>query len=259
MTVRKSKKVARQQEDEHTRKALMGDFFPEDVHSYRVDRHTFTIYVGGDPSSQSDDNDEPGVDYKMADRFENNLGILSAIDPVRPILVKLASDGGNWEEGMQMFGAILTCQNPVTILAAKSARSMTSLILLAADKSLIRPPAQYMFHMGKWSYSGTEQEANTANVQRQRDNERMFLIYIARLKSQGAFKDWEESQIRAMLKDKIKGQIDVWLPADEAKRWGFCDDVFEGNWDTLRAKVKNTERRKLMMATLRKKIKKPIF
>jgi len=259
MGTSRSKKLARHEQDEYTRKALLGDHIPEDNHDYRVNRLTFTIYVGGDPDSKDDDGDDPGVDHKMADRFEINLGMLSAIDTTRPILATMAGDGGHWDEGMQMFGAILTCPNPVTVFAVKGAWSMASIIPLAADRFVIRPPAQYMFHMGSWGFYGTEQEAETANTQRKRVNERMFMIYIARLKSQGMHKDWDEKQIREMLDEKIKKHVDVWLSADEAKQWGFADDVFDGNWDALRATKQNVERRKLMMTTLRKKIKLPIF
>ena len=85
------------------------------------------------------------------------------------------------------------------------------------------------------------------------------MIYMDGEKSKGMKKDWDEKQIREMLDEKIKKHVDVWLSADEAKQWGFADDVFDGNWDALRATKQNVERRKLMMTTLRKKIKLPIF
>jgi hypothetical protein len=79
-----------------TIKGLMVDDFPEHLHSYRIDRPTFTLYLGGDPShSEGHDSGsglcEPGVEYMMADRFELNLHTLSAIDSKRPILVQMSS------------------------------------------------------------------------------------------------------------------------------------------------------------------------
>src|SRR6478736_2483330 len=98
-------------------KSLTGDFVLEDVHLYRVNRHTFTVYVGGDPEAQPGaEGDEPGVEYLMADRIEINLSILSAFDSARPILFHSSTCGGDWYSGMQMFSAILTCPNPVTLL-----------------------------------------------------------------------------------------------------------------------------------------------
>src|SRR3989338_10365767 len=75
---------------------------PEEFHSYRVSRGTFTIYVGGEPHQEKAANEldlgEQGVEYRMADRFEMNLDMLSGIDENRPILVKVATCGGFWEE-----------------------------------------------------------------------------------------------------------------------------------------------------------------
>src|ERR1700754_4529371 len=105
------KKVAAQA-DAKARKALMETFALDGLHNHRVNIHTFTIYVGGDPAWDGLESDgEPGVEYRMADRFDINLGLLTSLNPKRPILVQVASCGGNWDEGMQMYGAILTCPN----------------------------------------------------------------------------------------------------------------------------------------------------
>lgn len=237
-------------------RALMGAFIPEDVHLYRINRPTFTIYVGGDVNSllALEELPEPGVEYNMADRFELNLGILSGINPRRPILVQMASCGGNWEEGMQMFGAILTCPNPVTVLATKWARSMTSIIPLAADRFVLRPPAKYMYHQGTYGFSGLEQEADTDDLERRKIMETMLHIYMARLHEQGMFIGRSEEKIRAVLEQGIREKIDVWFTADEAKRWGFVDDVFLGDFNTLRAKKRNEARRACMLEVLRRPI-----
>lgn len=241
-----------------TRRNLMGDFFLEDIHDYRIDRYTFTIYVGGETTFIDADNPEslePGVEHNMADRFELNLGTLSGIDPNRPILINMASCGGHWEEGMQMMGAILVCPNPVTILASKWARSMTSIITLGADRFVLRPPGQYMFHHGSYQFSGLAQEAETDMIELLKVREMMLRIYIARLRERGKFKKWSEDRIYAMLVESMEKKIDVWLDADEAKLWGFIDDVFDGDWDTLRASARNEKRRKKMFEVLRRPIK----
>ncbi|MDP3645584.1 MAG: ATP-dependent Clp protease proteolytic subunit [bacterium] len=251
----KSKKTARHEQDEQIKKAMLGEHYPEDMHVYRLDRHNFTIYIGGDPQAETEAGEEPGVEHKMADRFAINLGILKGIDPERPVLIELSSCGGNWTHGIKMFGHILAYPAPVTVLGTFDTRSMTSIIPLAADRFLIQPPAQYMYHCGSYGFLGLEQEANTDDIERRKMIETMFRIYVARLKSQGAYKGWEEQSIRDMLEERMRKEIDVWLTADEAKRWGFADDVFEGNWKTLRATKINIERRKLMAAVLRKKVK----
>jgi ATP-dependent protease ClpP protease subunit len=113
--------------------------------------------VGSDPLSSisaEEGGGESGVEHNMADRFEMNLNFLSSIDDTRPILVVMSSCGGDWDAGMQMFGSLLMCPNPVTILGTKWCRSMTSLIPLAADKFVMRPPTKYMIHRGTYGFEG---------------------------------------------------------------------------------------------------------
>lgn len=221
-------------------------------HDYRVDQRTFIVYVGGDPSANGPN--EPGVEYRMADRFDLNLEYLSSIDSERPILIHMSSCGGDCDEGMQMFGAILACPNPVTVLAIKTARSMTSIIPLAADRFVIRPPAQYMFHHGTYDFTGLDQEAEAADVERRKSNELMYRIYITRLKEQGRFKELSEESIRQTLRHEVQRNIDVWLSAYDAKRWGFVDSVYEGNYNTLRASGVNRARRENLLSVLRQPI-----
>jgi len=256
MSASRSKKAARHEGAQSG--GSLGDFFLEDIHLYRVDRHNFIIYVGGDPvhdGNREFEDGEPGVDYSMADRFAANLTALTNIDSKRPILVELSSCGGDWEEGMKMFGAILHCPNPVTVIATKWARSMSSIIPLAADKFIIRPPAKYMIHHGYTAFEGTEQEAYTYFEEGLRALEHMMRIYTARLKSQGAHRHKSEKTIRALLDEKVRRKIDVWFTADEAKQWGFADEVQEVSTDIRRAMKVNVQRRKLMEAVLRKKPK----
>lgn len=236
-------------------KLLTGDFVLEDVHLYRVNRHTFEIYVGGDPHHAADsDFSEPGVEYAMADRFEMNLSILSGLDPRRPILVHLASCGGDWYAGMQMFGAILTCPNPVTVLATRWARSMTSLIPLAADRFAMRPPARYMIHDGSAAMAGTVKEFLTDADELRKSSEVMLRIYVARLKERGIHRGKTDEELSALLRKAMDQKTDVWFSADEAKRWGFADMVFAGDHDALRVAMPNHARRKDMLAVLRRPV-----
>lgn len=236
-------------------KSLMGDFVLEDVHLYRINRQTFTIYVGGDPlHTANEDHEEPGVEYLMADRFEMNLSILSGIDSNRPILVHLASCGGDWYAGMQMFAAILMCPNPVTVLATRWARSMTSIIPLAADRFVMRPPARYMIHDGHSVLSGTTKEVLTDAEETRKSSEVMLRLYVARLKERGPHKQKSDEDLTTVLRDMMDRKSDVWFTADEAKRWGFADHVFDGNWSNLLATSTNQARRKRMLSVLRKPV-----
>lgn len=232
-----------------------GDHFLESIHSYRVDREQFIIYIGGDPEAEAaEDGGESGVEYRMADRFERNLTTLSGIDPKRPILIVMASCGGDWEEGMQMGAAILTSPNPVTVLAVKWPRSMTSLIPLAADRFLIRPPARYMIHRGTYGFTGLDHQAETDDTERRISRELMLLIYSTRLKEQGIHSERSEEEIRNIVNKEMLEKIDVWKSADQAVREGYADGVYTGDVKNLRATKVNRARRDRMMDTLRTEI-----
>lgn len=235
------------------KKALLGDYAPEDLHDYRIDRHTFTIFLGGEETRLDGDNPtsiEPGVEHNMADRFERNLHMLSGMDPNRPICIKQASVGGDWCAGMQMFSAILSCPNPTTVIAMRNARSMTSLIPLAADKFLLRPPAQYMFHHGTYAFSGLTQEALTDLLELLKQREMMLRIYTARLKGRGTFKNTEEKEIRKMLETMMEKRTDVWLSPVEARMWGLADGIISGPITRAHLATKRNEQRRKEMSKI---------
>lgn len=237
------------------RKALMGDFALDNWQNHRVDREAFIIYVGGDPHDEGDNSEtrgvEPGVTHHMADRLEMSLTMLSHIDAKRPILIILSTCGGNWEEGMQMASAMLVCPNPITVLGLKHCRSMSSIIPLAADKFVMRPPTDYMFHYGSMAFHGLAgEEAWTVFEELTKCNDMMLRWYTARLKEQGKFAKNRPQFIRNMLEDKMRRKVDVFLSTDEAVEWGFADGVCLGPVE--RAAKKNAKRRHLMMTVLRK-------
>ena len=234
------------------RKRLMGDYALDNWHTHRVDRENFIIYVGSDPRHDANHHEgEMGVEHAMADRFEMNLNILTHIDAKRPILVQMGTCGGDWYAGMQMFSAILTATNPITVLGTRHNRSMSSIIPLAADRFVMRPPAQYMFHYGTDAYEGHAGEPLwTWFEEAKKFNDMMLRIYVARLKDQGKHKHWHPAKIRHMLEDSLRRRSDVFLSTDEAVQWGFADGVALGPVD--RAAKRHTERRRTMMAVLRK-------
>jgi ATP-dependent protease ClpP protease subunit len=233
------------------RQRLMGDYALDNWHQHRVDRENFIIYVGSDPRQEQNAADEAGVEHHMADRLELNLNILHHLDPKRPVLVQLGTCGGDWDAGMQMFGALLTASNPITVLGVRHNRSMSSIIPLAADKFVMRPPTPFMYHYGHDAYEGLAGEPMwTWFEEAKKYDDLMLRIYVARLKEQGKFRHWHPAKIRHMLEDNLRRRVDHFLSTDEAVEWGFADGVALGPVE--RAIKKNTPRRSAMMAALRK-------
>jgi len=197
----------------------------------RIDADAFTIYVGSDEREDhiAEVGVEHGVTFAMADRFEQNMCFLAKLDPTKPITIYLGSEGGNWEDGMQMFGALLNSPNPTTIIGLKHCRSMTSIIPLAADKFVMRPPTEYMIHYGYWGFEGTAKgEAESAYASLQRSNKMMERIYTARLRSQGRFANSSEEEIAKFLRDNFDSKVDAYFSTTEAAALGFSDGIVRG-------------------------------
>lgn len=224
-----------------------------DLHDRSLDKHTFTVYVSGDHAAKVDeDNNEPGVEFRMADRFERNIAFLSSVSRTRPITAIFASNGGYWEEGMQMFGAILACPNPITVIGTKHCRSMTSIIPLAADRFLLRPPTGYMIHRGSVGICGNSAEVDTAYIEQRKADEIMLRVYAARLRESQP--RMSEQRIKDNLYRKFERHVDVWYDTHEAIEAGFCDGVFTGQRDAACKRV-NRGRRERMLEAITRPIK----
>lgn len=207
------------------------------VHEYDFDPIGFQIYLVGSesPSADTMEMGEPGVEFRMASRFIKNLDILTNIDPAKPILVTLKSCGGDVHEGMAIYDAIMAAPNPVTMVSYTHARSMTSIILQAANKRILMPSSYFMFHEGDTSYAGTTKGFHSyTEFSKRTFDTTMCYIYAERMKHTVGSKvhGWKEERIHKWLKEQMDDKEDVFLTANEAVQHGFADEVFS-DWDTI--------------------------
>lgn len=213
------------------------------LHEYNVDAECNHIYLFGEEfDADVEPLDEPGVEYRMANRFIRNINFLMRKNPKEPLLIHMKTCGGFWEEGMAIHNAIKACPNPVTILNYSHARSMSSLIFQAANKRVMMPDSTFMFHMGTTGVSGTIKQVESAVDFGKKADERMKQIYVEALKhygpeNQGKFKKWAEKRIYAELDTYMDKKEDVYLTAEDTVKWGFADSIFGSqgkyDWTTL--------------------------
>jgi ATP-dependent protease ClpP protease subunit len=198
------------------------------VHDFNVDPASSHIYLFGEEDyiGETEDGGEPGVEFVMANRFIKNINLCMRVNPDKPILIHMKTCGGDWTEGMAIYNAIKSCPVPVTILNYTHARSMSSLIFLAANKRVMMPDSYFMFHDGEMSLSGTVKQVESSVDFSKAETIRMLDIYIEALKEQGRFKDEPEKKIRKMLRELMDKREDVFLTASDAHRWGFADEIF---------------------------------
>lgn len=221
------------------RKSELYDYI-DAVQLNRIDPENFEITLAGeskDYHAEDEDFPEPGVEYQMALRLIQNLRILSNKDKNRPILIHMKTCGGNWEEGMAIYNAIRFCPNKITILSYTHARSMSSLILQAADKRVLMPNSYFLFHEGTIGLVGTVKYFESyAEYHKMVIKPTMLNIYIEVLKRTGKHTRWSPERIKEMLQERIDKQQDVYLTEVEAVEWGFADEIFDGDYDALKTK-----------------------
>ena len=142
-------------------------------------------------------------------------------NPDKPILIHMKTCGGDWDEGMAIYDSIKACPIPVTILSYTHARSMSSLIFLAANKRVMMPNSTFMFHDGSEGISGTVKQVKSYVKFGDYTSKIMLDIYVEALKEQGKFKNWSRKRIREMLRHEMDEKEDVYLLSKEALEWGL--------------------------------------
>ena len=166
---------------------------------------------------------EPGVEFAMANKFIKNLNALSSSD--KPIKIFMKTCGGYWEEGIAIYDAIALCPCEITIINYTHARSMSSLILQAANHRVMMPNSTFMFHEGTMDFSGTSKQFMTEAEQWKLASKTMLDIYVESMKGKGRMKEKTDKELRSWLTKQMNLKEEVYLDAQEAVALGFADEV----------------------------------
>lgn len=215
-------------------KITEGDELIYNVHEYDIDIKSKQLYLMGNEayvSGHEEAADEPGVDYTMANRFIRNLNIMmrSTKTEAEPILIHMKTCGGDWQEGMAIYDAIRSCPNPITILCYTHARSMSSIILQAANKRVMMPHSVFMYHEGDNALAGTTKQIRTWAEWEEKTGSQMTDIYINSMKRTGKYKNRSKKWLLNYLHSEMDKKEDVFLTAEEAVLYGFADEIFGGD------------------------------
>jgi len=193
-------------------------------HEYDVMPRTREIFlVGREEYTREFEGDEPGVEYSMANRFIRNIRLLASSDA--PILIHMKTNGGDWMEGMAIFQAIKTSPSFVTIVNYTHARSMSSLILQAADHRVMMPYSHFMYHDGTFATDGTVKQAYTEIEQLKLSDNQMMDIYLDRAEGAPHWEGRTRAQIKKSMRDLMNRKEEVYLDAEQTVAQGFADEV----------------------------------
>lgn len=207
----------------------------EAIHLHCVDLPTRQIWIHGTPlvaSSAEELGNEPGVEYMMATKTIKNLHILKS-ESNDDVIVHLHTCGGIWEEGMAIYDTIKSMPYHVTIVSYTHARSMSSIILQAADNRVLMPNSYFLFHRGHMYLNADALTASSIHEYYNKiANKKMIDIYVDKMIKSDKFKDKTEKQLYKIVEDQMNQKGDVYLTAEEAVEWGFADKVFT-TWENL--------------------------
>lgn len=200
----------------------------DDVHGKCLDLERRRIYLHGDSMVKDD---EPGVDYRMMNTFIKNMDLVSAAPG--DITIVMGTVGGEWNYGMGIYDAIKNCPHKVTIVGYAWARSMSSIILQAADRRILMPHCDFMVHYGTSAYEGHYLCAKSGMRFEERTEATMLRIYAERCQWGPYFKyqtNQSVSEIMEFIAKQMKEHGDWWMRAEEAVMYGFADEVMQ--WPT---------------------------
>jgi len=197
-----------------------------DIHSYNLNYHSREIYLHSSFSGCCDE-DEMGVEYRMATCFIKNLHLLAGQSPEQPVVIHMQSVGGNWGDGMAIFNSMRFSPVPITMIAYAQASSMSGIILQAADCRVLAPDCEFMIHHGSIALANNSMAVKSAVDSNEKACRRMLDIFAKRAKHGKFFKErgYNETKIRAYLDRKIKEKSDWYLNAEEAVYYGFADGI----------------------------------
>ena len=154
------------------------------------------------------------VDDEIANRICAELVLLAAEDEKRDISLYINSPGGSVSAGLAIYDVMQYVPNDVATYAMGMAASMGQFLLCAgaAGKRYALPHAQILMHQPSGGIGGT---ASDIRIQAEQ------MLYIKKtLADRIAFHTGQSVQQIETDSDR-----DRWFTADEAKEYGFVDQV----------------------------------
>jgi len=173
-----------------------------------------------------EDTEQSGVEFLQANRFIKNLHTLESLSD-DPITIHQSTCGGHWHFGMQIYQAIKSSKNFITIVNHTEARSMSSLTFLAGDERIMMPYSVFMIHTGTIHTGGTLTQLRTEFIQSEKDMDEMMSIYVTHLKDKPYWKNKSKEFINEWLINQMKDKEEFYMSSEDAVKYGFADSIME--------------------------------
>lgn len=198
---------------------LEGDL--NSLHMYNISLLTRELYLMEDITDQ------------VASVFIKNLKLMERCDK-RRITIRQYSSGGDVTAGMAIYDAVLECPCEIDFVTYGTAYSMGSIIPQAVREKgngqvYTSRNCEWMIHESIVSIENLSRAVKSASAQLIKSTDKMYDIYSKSCKKGKYFisNDYTEEQIKDFIKCQISENIDWYLSADDAVKYGFADDILE--------------------------------
>lgn len=203
------------------------------IHDKWIDLESRQMWIHGiDVSGPEYEGEEPGVEYMMATKVIKNLLALKEASTEDRVIIHMQTIGGEYDHGMAIYDVIKSMPYHVTIIAYAFARSMSSIILQAADRRVMMPNCYFMFHWGDLTLSDTANAVISQVKFAELNDKTMIRIYTDAAMEGERFKGKVRESVTRTISDAMNKKGDVFLDAPATVDWGFADEIF-CDWDKI--------------------------
>jgi len=160
--------------------------------------------------------------------LESNKGVLkNTLDSAegKPVVFNIASEGGDFFEGLAMAELIAGYNGETTGKGVGLVASAATLILMACDNKVMSKNSYFMIHSAWTMVEGNADKMQKSLTLLNSIDDQMAKIYTAQLQSKDKLVKGSYDKTLEMVKGMMKAE--TWMTADEAMQMGFIDGVIE--------------------------------
>lgn len=216
------------------------EFRLNNIHNYNIDVDNRELYLH---SYMSDNEDEPGVDYRSAITFEKNIRFLNSVS-LEPILIHMHMPGGDWQDCLGIYDTLKYSKARTIILAYAKVESSSTVLMQGSDLRILMPNANFLIHYGSVSIDNEHKAALSMVQWSEKESEKMIDIFTDRCMNSKISKDknWKKMIARKHIITQLATKRDWILTAEEAVEYGFADGILGSkkfpNIDYLKTYIK---------------------
>ena len=133
---------------------------------------------------------------------------------VPKIIIEIKSNGGDANEAFAIYDKIRSMPARVTVKVVGSSASAATIIAAAADRVEISENSRYLVHNARTFVEGSKENLKDAYEMLESYDNQILNVYVKRTGKS------KEQLAQLMTEER-------WLTAEEAKQWGFVDEIIE--------------------------------